>query len=124
MAMNKKELAEFEALKRQAAVNRALRWTKPVARDLPPPEKFSETTHGFDFNTYNASVFPAWSSSVTHGTGIYDKKTRSASQNCCSLFSTEVLALRALRHALENEAAKKLADIDARIAELTEFHAA
>jgi len=118
MAMNKKEQAEFEALKKQVAINRALRWTDPVDRDLPPPA-MGGVSQGYDFNSYNKTVFQVWSKSTSHGNGVYSNLTRSASQNGLHLFSTEERALRALRAAVELEAAKALADIDAAIAKLT-----
>jgi len=114
--MNKKEQAEMQALIKQAAINRALNWTQPVMPDVSPPRGSGETT-GFVFNTHNASISSAWSSSVHHSIGYASsKESRSASQNSRHLYSTKLLALRGLRHEVEKECAAKLACIDAEIA--------
>lgn len=116
MAMNKKEQAEMQALRDKLALVSALRWTEPVARDLPPPSTFNGETSGFEFNSYSGTVLPAWSNSSAHGIGRPSReKGYSASQNSRTLFSTRLLALKALRHEVEIEAAKKLAKIDSEI---------
>lgn len=118
MAMNKKEQAEMAALKRQVLVNRALRWTDPVARDLPPPKSGGDTvTQGFDFNEHRGEVLVAWSGSVYHGYGVYvPGGRRSASQNARNLYSTELRALLAMRAVMEQQFADRLANVDEQIA--------
>jgi hypothetical protein len=116
MALNKKEQAEMAALKREALLGRALRWTDPVPRDLPPPNSGVTVTQGWDFNAHCGTVDKAWSSAVHHGRGEYQSKGRSSgSQNPRTLFSNEELALRACRHAMERDFAERLAAIDARL---------
>ena len=122
MAMNKKEQAEFHALRTELAIVSALRWTAPVERDLPPPasgERMSSYTSGFDFNAHSVTVSPAWSSSTVHSIGYAAPSKYSASQNCRTLFSTKLKALQAMRYEVELASAKKLAGIDKMIAEET-----
>lgn len=106
---------EFDAAIEHAETLAALRWTEPVEKDLPiPRENF---TSGWNFNIYNGTVQQMWSSVVFHGYGAEPKQECSSSQRGISLFSTKILALKALRHATECEAAEKLRRIDAAIAE-------
>ena len=123
MAMNKKERAAFDAALNEARVLGALRWTFPVEKDVMRPDgSIGAHTEGWDINstsTYSAVAFKAWSESCSHGTGDFPigNKYRSASQGGVSLYSTKLLALRAVRHEVEKIAAKRLAEIDAMIAE-------
>lgn len=117
MAMTKTEKAAMDALKREVSVARALRWTDEVKRDLMPPKMGGEVTQGWDIG--GASVRQAWSSSMYNGSGIYlEGGNGIKSRDPRSLYSTEELALRALRNTLERKCAEALADIDARIEEL------
>ena len=116
MAMTKKEKQYVQQLERKVTEAQALRFTDPVTTDLPIPTGLSsEVTQGYLYNSYSNCVYEAWSNSVYHGRGKYSKGV-SASQNPRRLYSTKILALRALRNALEKEAAAKLADIDQMIA--------
>lgn len=118
MAMNKKEQAELAQAKLDAMINRALRWTDPVQPDLMPPKPISgeQDIRGYVYNTHNMRVDPAWSSSAYHSIGSHERKNYHASQGACQLYSTRLLALRALRSAKEIEVAKQLANIDMLIA--------
>lgn len=118
MAMNKKEKAEFEAAKKEALVNRALRWSDVVSRDVAPPAGGAlERAIGYDFNEYSVETFRAWTSCVSHGKGHPEKgQWLSGSQRPRSLYSSPLLALKAMRNAVEMESAEKLARIDAQIA--------
>ena len=120
MAMNKKELAEFEDLKKQVATAKALRFTDTVERDLKRPEPCSNVEYfGWDFNSHCLRIERVWTSSQSHGTcsdGV-QVKPRHLSQNGVSLFSTKLLALRGMRNEVETESAKKLAQIDEMIAD-------
>lgn len=107
--MTKKEKAEFDAAIRRAETIAALRWTWPVEKDLPIPE-WGKQTSGFDFNLYSMEVVERWSEYSAHGLG--PKRLGVASQNGRQLFSTRALALKALRHAVEKEAAENLLKID------------
>jgi hypothetical protein len=117
MSMTKKELAEREELRRQLRLARAFRFTEKVERDVPPPEtssSFGALTKGFLYNAYHNSwrVEPACSSCVSHAFGRDDKTD---SQQPCSLYSTRLLALKALRNDAEQQCAKWLAEIDTEI---------
>lgn len=108
MAMTKKERAEFDAAIKRAETLAALRWTQPVARDLPRPDR--GMTSGWDFNVYSGEVFRAWSECTSHGRG--PRREFSGSQNGRALFSTRALALAALRHETEAQCAESLRRID------------
>lgn len=112
MAMNKKEQAEFDRLKFELASAKALSWTSKVLPDLPPPKGFGELTKGWMYRVHSASVVPACSSSTAHNIG-QDYKT--ISQQPKALYSTKLLALRALRYELEVIAATNLAHVDFQI---------
>ena len=111
MAMNKKELAELDALRMEVRVAKAFRLGSPVARDLPPPTGSLALTRGWNFNWHSKAVFMACSDVISNGEG-WEKTT---SQNPRHLFSTELVALKALRYEVAYRAARELADIDARI---------
>lgn len=116
MAMTKKEKAEFEAMAKELRVQSALRWTEKIAPDLPIPS--SGCTQGWAINSYDGIVREAWSQNIRHGNGLCepDNWRQSASQNGVPLFSTKLLALKAVRHEMEKEFAKKLAAVDEAIA--------
>ena len=104
MAMTKKEKAEVDELISRVNTLAALRWTEEVKPDIPKPDSHSIETCGWYYLTsifYGGDkVETAWSSSGAHGTG----PSRSCrSQGGISLFSTELLALKALRHSVEKE---------------------
>lgn len=115
MAMTKKERAEFDAAIMRAETLAALRWTEPVARDVPIPK--DGYSAGWDFNAHSGRVWQGWSSTVSHGEGVR-KPTgyTSGSQGGRAMFSTQELALRAMRHEMEREAAQKLRHLDQSIA--------
>lgn len=107
--MTKKEQTEFDQLKHELALAKALRWTVgEVKRDVPPPTGFMELSKGWDFNAYSRKVYKACSSSINHGDGWVATNT----QKPLWLFSTPALAYAALRRAVEREAAINLLAID------------
>jgi hypothetical protein len=113
MAMTKKEQAAMQAAIDKAETLAALRWTEPVAKDVPPPEK--GYTEGWEFNIYTKAVDPYWSSCIYHGQGPAPKDGNcydGGRQNPRKLYSTKLLALMALRHEVEKEAATSLMRID------------
>lgn len=112
MAMNKKEQAELEELRKQLAIAKAFRFTEPVERDVQPPESYSALATGWVYNEYNCMVSVACSNSVHHAVGRTDKTN---TQRPISMYSSKLLALKGLRNALEQKYAKALADIDAQI---------
>lgn len=130
MAMNKAERAALEQAQTTAhrTITEMLAWrrTAEPQRDLPVPTSGSET-RGWDINAYklghvgqaaelSAAVYKVASSSAFHRHG-WEPGT-SGRQRGVALYSTEVLALRALRAQLESDTAAKLAKIDVRIAQL------
>lgn len=116
MAMNKTEKAALEA----ALTEASLRRTSPVEPDVPPPgagSKVGELTKGFlpvAEMSDSARVETACSSSVYHSTR---SQTKTDSQGARPLYSTKLLALRALRYKVESECAKRLRSIDRMIEE-------
>jgi len=116
MAMTKKEREAFDAALKKAEIPGALRWTTPVEKDVPIP------ANGYSqgYATYSTSVQESWSGCVSHGSGKapeHGTRHYSASQGPRNLYSTKLLALRALRHNKELEAAEELWRIDRMIAE-------
>lgn len=112
MAMNKKEQTEFQKLKFDLTAARALSWTSKVLPDLMPPKGFGELSKGWMYRVHSQSVVPACSSSIGHDIGRND---RTSSQQPRALYSTKLLALRALRHEVELISATNLANIDSQI---------
>jgi len=105
MAMNKKEQAIVEDLK----VRTALRFTDTVELDVEIPDYNEPNTKGFLMNSYALRVTPACSSSVGHSSTSNDRTT---SQKGIRLYSTKMLALKAMRNELEYRLAKELRRID------------
>lgn len=120
MVMNKKEQAAFDTLQSEAEINRALRWSdvKSVQPDVAPLKGF-DYTNGWLFNSFTKRAYKAWSCSMYHGEGhvIDGVRPKHASQRSVNLYSTEKLALRAMRCELEREYANNLAKIDRMINE-------
>ena len=117
MAMTKKERAQFDSAIKAARIAGALRWTSPVAPDVPTPTQFSTLSKGWLFGTYSQRVERACSSMTGHSFGNDDKTTTQGSK---FLYSTELLALKAMRHEMESDFARKLAAVDERIQRLTD----
>ena len=99
--------------KRDAAIKNALRWTEPVALDVEPPKEWNQLSRGWNYfgSIEHGRVVKACSSNVHHGDGW----EKTSSQNPQHLFSTRLLALKALRHETENLCARTLAGIDLQI---------
>ena len=116
MAMTKKEKAEVGELIKRANTLAALRWTEEVKADIPKPDSCSAETHGWDYFAYCYYdcdiVEQAWSSSCSHGQG---PSRGPGLRGGITLFSTELLALKALRHVVEKECAARLYRIDRKI---------
>ena len=116
MAMNKKEQAAMADLQRELAEARAFRFTPLVGRDLPAPSTSGGgVISGWDYNAYYMNAEQAWSKSVAYGLGAAPKSNMSASQGARSLYSTKLLALKAMRNEMERKAARELAKVDALI---------
>lgn len=121
MAMNKKEKEAFSELKREALLNKSLRWTDgDDSPDLPRPSNYDSYVNGWSINLYRGAVYKSWSSSVFHGDGhVADGiRPKSASHKGIAQYSTKVKALIALRRKLELSFASSLADIDMQISEI------
>jgi hypothetical protein len=108
--MNKKEAAYVCSLRNELERMRALRWTKPVEPDVNPPVQQGVTYTGWIY--CGDRVEPASSTSLVHSCGGITMKGARA------LYSTQLLALKALRHATELECAEKLRRIDLAISEV------
>jgi hypothetical protein len=113
MSMIKKEKEHVEILETKLA----LHFTNKVLPDLPPPQfgnGGADLVNGWSFNLHSKRAYKSCSSSIYHGDGW--GQTRSSQP--IHQYSTEELALRALRNELENEYASQLRNIDKRIEEL------
>jgi hypothetical protein len=108
--MTKKEQRQVDETIAGLKLQVALRWTEPVAPDVPPPDGSSALTVGW-LTCYNR-VEPACSSCVHHGSGT---TTRTTTQGARTLFSTRLRALKALRHEMELRFAAELRQLDAQI---------
>lgn len=112
MAMNKTEQAMVADLRRQLREAKAMRFTEPVPTDVAIPQ--AGLAKGWMFNDYiqNPRVDVACTSWTSHSFGN-DQETKS--KRPMRLYSTRLLALRALRHAMEKQCAGLLAGIDEQI---------
>jgi hypothetical protein len=118
MAMTKAEKAELQGLRDRLALISALRWTELVAPDVLVPA-YGEATSGWDYNKHAHRVDVMWSESHASGWGAARGRD-TASQRGRALYSSKLLALRAMRHAVELECAARLAQVDKMIeAEVT-----
>lgn len=118
--MTKAEKSMMDATMKDLAMEKAMRRSRSVGRDLPPPSN-SGVAEGWDFNDCGKGrVEKSCSSSIYHCFGYWKSEHPNSgwSQGARSLYSTEVLANKALRHAMAEQFAETLARIDARIAEL------
>lgn len=115
MAMTKAEKARLEELENALRIAKAFRFTEEVRPDVNLP--VNGLAKGFLFNDYTREVVPACTSWSNHAFGRDD---RTDSQRGRRLYSTRLLALKALRYAVEQVVASQLAEIDRQIeAELT-----
>jgi len=119
MAASKKQIAEWQARIDQAELIAALRWTEPVAPDVPPPPSGGHT-EGWMLSAWleGARAERGWSEFGAHGTGKYDRHRAygCASKDARHLHSSKLRALRAGRHELATIYARKLMELDRAIA--------
>jgi hypothetical protein len=116
MAMNKKEKEYLEHILTQFA----LRHTQEVLPDIPPPPLGSPhgtLTKGFLFNSYSKEVRESCSSSMYHS---YHRSDKTNTQGARHLYSSRLLALKAMRYEVEQKYAKELREIDKLIEEIEE----
>lgn len=115
MAMTKGTRLKLDELEHKVRLLSAFRWSAPVKPDVEPPHGRFDYTYGYWYRTHDLHVYPAWSSGIYsgygHEAGIHSQHGAKA------LYRSELAALRALRHAVELEAAERLAKIDQRIAD-------
>lgn len=119
--MNKKEQKAFDDLKEQLRLAKAMRFTEDVKEDVPIPTQWGQLNRGWLFNAHRwksygncNAVDRACSSSTGHDFG---NDTKTSTQGGKALFSTKLLALKAMRRQIELEYAKSLADLDKLIEE-------
>lgn len=125
MAMNKAEKAALELAQNEVDIAYALRWSdlKRIDPDVPPPKPggpLSALSVGWMFNSHSTAVVRACSSSISHAVssqGDREPPSRTTTQGARHLYSTEVLALKAMRQEMERKFASSLAAVDRRIAE-------
>lgn len=105
--MNKKEQKQLEDALTKAAFHR----TEKVEPDILPPTDYKELCKGYSFVVSRGyvSISKACTSSNGHCSHSDDKTT---SQGSRPLYSSKLLALKAARHATENEACNTLRGID------------
>jgi hypothetical protein len=115
VAMNKKEKAELERWKTRAALS----WSVAVEPDVMPPtdhsyrDGFLPVASGSD--RPRVDFVRTWSRLHTSALSEDYKFVRTRSQGARELYSSRLLALKALRHQVEEECAKRLRRIDAQI---------
>lgn len=115
MRMSAKEKRARAEQAQQGQIRAALRWTDPAPPpDVMPPEGYAELSTGFLFNAHSSRINVACSGAASHARGQTDRTT---SQGARRLYSTRLRALQALRNAVEQECAERLARIDAQIAQ-------
>ncbi len=105
MAMNKKEKAELEKYKQLSA----LRMTEQVLPDVKKPTDYGDLATGYTFNGYSFKVSESCSSTVSHSTS---GSLTTTSQSAIEMYSSKLLALKAMRNALELRYAKELRSVD------------
>ena len=113
MPMTRRERERLE----RAETLAAMRWSAPVPRDVPAPEYGDPPTTGWDFNALSGRVWEGWSDSSAHGVGRARTPEYSAIQGPRAMYSSRLLALKAMRHEVEKIAARDLYGIDRKIDE-------
>ena len=113
--MNKAEKAELEGLRQDLRMVKALKFTDVVYPDIPIPTLCDDVAKGFTFTSY-VSMHPqvkiACSSSRSHSTC---RDNNPNTQGGIELYSSRLLALKALRNSFERQFAGELARIDQEI---------
>ena len=103
---DKKELEYLNNLKMELSFRR----TDKIVPDLLPPDYLNNRIiNGYSYNLYALRVEKACTSSISHSFGNWDKTT---SQNTLELYSTRLLALKAMRYEFELKCAAELYKID------------
>lgn len=114
MVMSKKERDMLEEALLKAELAMALRWTTGIEPDISMPKNKDGVTTGWLFSLSAKKVYQAWSTPNSHGNMPFTPRCTQY-KNGVALFSTETRALLALRHAVEEQAAANLLEIDKEI---------
>jgi hypothetical protein len=114
MSMTKKEKEFIDKFITELMIQAAFRWTDAVTYDIQPPtlDDSDRLRKGFLFNAHYLIVDKACTSSIFHSSRGDEKTT---TQNPHPLYSTRLLALKAMRHEVEKACAMKLLKIDVQI---------
>ena len=114
MAMNKKEQAQLQEAIDAAVINRALRWSDyEIHPDIPVPVYEEGFVNGWSFNSHTGIAYKSWSSSVLHGNShVSSVRPPHASQKGIKQYSSQSLALKAMRRDMEKRFAHRLASVD------------
>lgn len=110
--MTKAERERQEHAANEARIRAALRWTEEAPGPDVAPGSWRELSTGYLFNAPTGRVDVACSSPTSHAFGQIDQTT---TQGARHLYSTRLLALRAMRNAVERACAERLAAIDRQI---------
>lgn len=106
--------AKFEDLQNERDLLAAFHRTQPVEPDIDVPTFNEKDKRGFNFNAHTRVVLHSISSSTGHANGHIEDGPckRTTSQRPIRQYSTKLLAAKALRWAVEQDCAKKLAEVD------------
>ena len=115
MAMTKAEKAILTELKKELMLYKAFTRTPKVEPDVLPPEEWDTLNKGWVILLHAKDVTEGCTSKHNHNMW---GNTHTTSKGAISLYSTELLALKALRNALELEFMKTVSSLDARILEI------
>lgn len=114
MAMNKKETELMESLKQELLLAKAFRFTDKVDIDVVATD-WKILTLGWSMNSNSGRVEQSCSTTNYHARGNIEKTT---TQGGLPMYSSELLAFKAMRNEMELKFAKELAKVDKRIEDL------
>lgn len=106
--------AKFEELQNERDLLAAFHRTQPVEPDIKVPEWGEGDKRGFSFIVHTRVIQHSISSSTGHSTNHLESGPclRTTSQRPIRQYSTKLLAAKALRWGVEEDCARKLAEID------------
>ena len=114
MKKQKVKKEDLEKLEREKEielekVKAALKFTNIIEEDVPVPSGTFKIVNGYSYKAFSISVEKSCSSSIGHCMWGWDK---TSSYGTIRQFSTRLLALKALRNAVELKSAQNLRKID------------
>lgn len=114
MAMNKKEAEYVARLERDLKISRAFKFTDLIEPDVRHSGDLGVIIKGWVYNTFNHKVRPAMTKANSHyeGSHEYVEGMGGWSQQAIRMYSSKLLALKAMRAEIEREYANDLAVID------------